>query len=50
MPANNACYVLKLFDKPGSLVPQLGLFGQGDDVRFSDMSLPAKESNRRPAV
>jgi hypothetical protein len=26
----NACYVLKLIDKPGSLVPQLGLFGQGD--------------------
>lgn len=26
----NARYVLKLIDKPGSLVPQLGLFGQGD--------------------
>src|SRR5512141_1720449 len=25
-----ARYVLKLIDKPGSLVPQLGLFGQGD--------------------
>jgi hypothetical protein len=28
--AANARYVLKLIDKPGSLVPQLGLFGQGD--------------------
>lgn len=28
--AVNARYVLKLVDKPGSLVPQLGLFGQGD--------------------
>ena len=26
----NARYVIKLIDKPGSLVPQLGLFGQGD--------------------
>jgi len=25
-----ARYVLKVIDKPGSLVPQLGLFGQGD--------------------
>ncbi len=28
--AVNARYVLKLINKPGSLVPQLGLFGQGD--------------------
>ena len=28
--AGNARYVIKLIDKPGSLVPQLGLFGQGD--------------------
>jgi hypothetical protein len=26
----NARYVLKLIDKPGSAVPQLGLFAQGD--------------------
>lgn len=26
----NARYVLKLIDKPGAIVPQLGLFGQGD--------------------
>jgi len=44
----NARYVLKLVDKPGSLVPQLGLFGQGDFKGTIDWTSEAAQS--RPQV
>ncbi len=40
----NARYVLKLIDKPGSLVPQLGLFGQGDFKGTIDWTSQAAQS------
>ncbi len=42
--AVNARYVLKLIDKPGSLVPQLGLFGQGDFKGTIDWTSQAAQS------
>jgi hypothetical protein len=44
----NARYVLKLIDKPGSLVPQLGLFGQGDFKGTIDSTSQAAQS--RPQI
>ena len=44
----NARYVLKLIDKPGSLVPQLGLFGQGDFKGTIDWTSDSAQS--RPQV
>ncbi len=44
----NARYVLKLIDKPGSLVPQLGLFGQGDFKGTIDWTSQAAQS--RPQI
>ena len=46
--AVNARYVLKLIDKPGSLVPQLGLFGQGDFKGTIDWTSQGAES--RPQI
>jgi hypothetical protein len=46
--AVNARYVLKLIDKPGSLVPQLGLFGQGDFKGTIDWTSEAAQS--RPQI
>lgn len=46
--AINARYVLKLIDKPGSLVPQLGLFGQGDFRGTIDWTSQAAQS--RPQI
>jgi hypothetical protein len=46
--AANARYVLKLIDKPGSLVPQLGLFGQGDFKGTIDWTSQAAQS--RPQI
>jgi hypothetical protein len=46
--AINARYVLKLIDKPGSLVPQLGLFGQGDFKGTIDWTSQAAQS--RPQI
>jgi hypothetical protein len=46
--AVNARYVLKLIDKPGSLVPQLGLFGQGDFKGTIDWTSQAAQS--RPQI
>ena len=46
--AFNARYVLKLIDKPGSLVPQLGLFGQGDFKGTIDWTSQAAQS--RPQI
>lgn len=40
----NARYILKLIDKPGSLVPQLGLFAQGDFKGLIDWTSPAAQS------
>ena len=42
--AVNARYVLKLIDKPGSTVPQLGLFGQGDFKGTIDWTSQAAQS------
>ena len=42
--AVNARYVLKLIDKPGSLVPQLGLFGQGDFKATIDWTSQSAQS------
>jgi hypothetical protein len=42
--AVNARYVLKLIDKPGSTVPQLGLFVQGDFSGTIDWTSQAAES------
>ncbi|MEO8051582.1 MAG: peptidoglycan-binding domain-containing protein [Acidobacteriota bacterium] len=44
----NARYVLKLIDKPGSLVPQLGLFGQGDFKGTIDWTTETAQS--RPQI
>jgi hypothetical protein len=44
----NARYVLKLIDKPGSLVPQLGLFGQGDFKGLIDWT--SVGANSKPLV
>lgn len=44
----NARYVLKLIDKPGALVPQLGLFGQGDFKGTIDWTSDSAQS--RPQV
>jgi hypothetical protein len=44
----NARYVLKLIDKPGSLVPQLGLFVQGDFRGTIDWTSEAAQS--RPQI
>ena len=44
----NARYVLKLIDKPGSLVPQLGLFVQGDFRGTIDWTSQAAQS--RPQI
>ena len=46
--AVNARYVLKLIDRPGSLVPQLGLFGQGDFKGTIDWTSQAAQS--RPQI
>jgi peptidoglycan hydrolase-like protein with peptidoglycan-binding domain len=46
--AVNARYVLKLIDKPGSTVPQLGLFVQGDFRGTIDWTSQAAES--RPQI
>ena len=46
--AVNARYVLKLVDKPGSTVPQLGLFVQGDFRGTIDWTSQAAES--RPQI
>jgi len=46
--AVNARYVLKLVDKPGSTVPQLGLFVQGDFRGTMDWTSQAAES--RPQI
>jgi hypothetical protein len=46
--AVNARYVLKLIHKPGSLVPQLGLFGQGDFKGTIDWTSQAAQS--RPQI
>jgi hypothetical protein len=43
-----ARYVLKLVDKPGSLVPRLGLFVQGDFRGTIDWTSKAAES--RPEI
>lgn len=42
--AVNARYVLKLINKPGALVPQLGLFGQGDFKGTIDWTSQAAQS------
>lgn len=42
--AINARYVLKLINKPGALVPQLGLFGQGDFKGTIDWTSQAAQS------
>ena len=44
----NARHVLKLVDKPGSTVPQLGLFVQGDFRGTIDWTSQAAES--RPQI
>lgn len=46
--AGNARYVLKLIDRPGSLVPQLGLFGQGDFKGTIDWTSQTAQS--RPQI
>ena len=46
--AVNARYVLKLISRPGSLVPQLGLFGQGDFKGTIDWTSQAAQS--RPQI
>jgi len=46
--SGNARYVLKLIDKPGALVPQLGLFGQGDFKGTVDWTSQRAES--RPQI
>ena len=46
--AVNVRYVLKLIDKPGSLVPQLGLFGQGDFKGTIDWT--SQEAQSRPQI
>jgi len=46
--AVNARYVLKLIDKPGSLVPKLGLFVQGDFRGTIDWTSQAAQS--RPEI
>lgn len=42
--AVNARYVLKLIDKPGSLIPQLGIFAQGDFKGTIDWTSQAAQS------
>lgn len=42
--AVNARYVLKLISRPGALVPQLGLFGQGDFKGTIDWTSQAAQS------
>lgn len=44
----NARYVLKLIDRPGATVPQLGLFGQGDFKGTIDWTSQSAES--RPQI
>jgi hypothetical protein len=44
----SARYVLKLIDKPGATVPQLGLFGQGDFKGTIDWTSQSAES--RPQI
>jgi hypothetical protein len=44
----NARYVLKLIARPGALVPQLGLFGQGDFKGTIDWTSQAAQS--RPQI
>jgi hypothetical protein len=44
----NARYVLKLIDKPGATVPQLGLFGQGDFKGTIDWTSQGAQS--RPQI
>jgi hypothetical protein len=44
----NARYVLKLIDRPGATVPQLGLFGQGDFKGTIDWT--SKEAESRPLL
>jgi hypothetical protein len=46
--AVNARYVLKLIARPGSLVPQLGLFGQGDFKGTIDWT--SQEAQSRPQI
>jgi hypothetical protein len=46
--AVNARYVLKLIEKPGSLVPQLGLFGQSDFKGTIDWTSESAQS--RPQI
>jgi peptidoglycan hydrolase-like protein with peptidoglycan-binding domain len=46
--SGSARYVLKLIDKPGATVPQLGLFGQGDFKGTIDWTSQGAES--RPQV
>jgi hypothetical protein len=46
--AANARYVLKLVDKPGATVPQLGLFVQGDFRGTIDWTSQSAES--RPQI
>ena len=46
--SGNARYVVKLVDKPGSLVPQLGLFGQGDFKGTIDWTSQSAQS--RPQI
>ncbi len=46
--AVDARYVLKLIDKPGALVPQLGLFGQGDFKGTIDWTSESAQS--RPQI
>ncbi|MCM2252537.1 MAG: peptidoglycan-binding protein [Ramlibacter sp.] len=46
--AVNARYVLKLISRPGSAVPQLGLFGQGDFKGTIDWTSEAAQS--RPQI
>ncbi len=44
----HARYVIKLIDRPGSLVPQLGLFGQGDFKGTIDWTSESAQS--RPQI
>ena len=46
--SGNARYTLKLIDKPGSLVPQLGLFGQGDFKGTIDWT--SQNATSRPQI
>jgi hypothetical protein len=44
----NARYVLKVIDRPGGLVPQLGVFGQGDFKGTIDWT--SEKAQSRPLV